>query len=651
MNTHLKHKESTKILRKSFILTALIACSPLFCADFMEDIQMNPSLGDMSKKLEEMAQEQDKVLLEKGRYATLEDYSSALSSNLVILERLVNPDHMRIKKTMLLMEHIIKLKKEEAEARDYKQVIKLYSRYIPYLENPAKYEEKIALSLELLLEKNGFYVSLYEDYEVIINFYGRSLKNTTHGTAKADIFEKQISLSKAYFEKAGQNPHTTIYESAAMAYHGVAVYSRSLDRAAHCAQESIRMWENYLSRTDQHLRVNKYNMISLAYLIKSKRLTENLEELSCYENAFEYFENIPQKADQEHKHLLKDIIFAYAKASMLVDQKQKKRQFIQRSIDLSQIILKKDPSKEAVNNVIFAYERAKDYETDLVKKREYAKTLQTLYTRLSIAQIFSVGNAVISFTQAELDQIKTIAPLEVTLSPDEEDEAPVEQTPEGPSKSQIKRQKEKARKADRNPLEKPLEEESKMSTQEQPQELELEQDTSLLDEPANAEQPPIQGSLEPTPCVKLTKPEKKQQKLLSETAQRKAQAPETMPTQTPLSITIDPKTKMSIFKAYESTEERQKIFGLFHDIEACKGRKLTDTDVEKYMKKMAFFFNGEKLRDTKEGPLYQIFNLHFGYAPAHGSRGGEWDKKMIKRFVNFGKNIQTIFEAIMGTNG
>jgi hypothetical protein len=110
---------------------------------------------------------------------------------------------------------------------------------------------------------------------------------------------------------------------------------------------------------------------------------------------------------------------------------------------------------------------------------------------------------------------------------------------------------------------------------------------------------------------------------------------------------IDPKLYLSVQKAYKEEKDQNPVFALLDEMEELKGKKVTDMNAGRYLSRLKFFLGGDE-RETREGPLFKILGIHFGYALAHGSRGGEWDAKMIHKLVNFSKNIRAIFESIVG---
>ncbi len=376
-------------------------------------------------------------------------------------------------------------------------------------------------------------------------------------------------------------------------------------------------------------------MASSLALVAADLAPEDPKKLGYYKKACTYFQKFPPTSIPSFATQ----IIAYSVTAKLSGEKK----YFDRAVEMASTFLndhKSDISKikEAGFLLIAAYENAKKFESNADKNSGYEKKLKSLYETIGIDKTYQVGDRLVGIPQAQLAKMRARAPLNVEIIAESQEDdilVPAELS-KTQKKNQRKRQKEKEKKA-RDKVEK----EGAIVPAEIPLETQVLESLEVSEsiESEDEEEATMEEAIPVAP--KLTKPEKKQLQLLEETKIRKESSRPVSETKT--SITINPEMRFKIFTAYQEPQDRNKILRLLETIENFKDEKVTDIKVDGYLNKLKHLLAGEKVDSTK----FSILGIHFSYHSAHGNRGGEWDKGMINRFVNFGKNLKTVFKAIM----
>ena len=107
---------------------------------------------------------------------------------------------------------------------------------------------------------------------------------------------------------------------------------------------------------------------------------------------------------------------------------------------------------------------------------------------------------------------------------------------------------------------------------------------------------------------------------------------------------------MNVQKSYQPHEEQARVRSVLQDILDLKDLHTVKEDVViRYLNRIMFLLGGKE-RTSREGPLLTILDERFGYAPAHGSKNGDWSHGRIRSFVDFATRLMAQLDIILENN-
>ena len=569
-----------------------------------------------------------------------------------------------LKRAYLCLSQYIKMVGEDATSQDYKIAYNLCSELCNTLtesQDKKLYAFEGAKYLEILIQKEEEGVS-QNHYRDLSRFYF-TLYLIEQNPSYLENYNASFDL---YCEMAGENFSLEDYLQSIVIYNLLISNSQSSEEIIEISKKILKISEKMLSK-EREMSKQNYLYLAICLFTGARCLEkEDPNKFLYYSKASECF---AKGGTSDQQNYITQIL-ALTGAGENACEKDKNR-FFEDAAKIADIFLKNNWLAENSALLIGVYENAKSHATEKKKIQEYQKKLRGLYKTTGISRIHKIGDKFIAITQNDSGEMLKSSPLQVKITPDLPEDGEDTQSQISPEKISIQGKDSLAESGESQKAAREEYDVSKQvaeaiisqvakeeitksefdilsqlsATKISSQEEELEQKAVVEDGGAKFQE--AAGTAQQP----LKKAERKKKKSLAKATLRKEATLRKACVSTSIEssgeyITVDPTIRMCISKAYEAPQDQKDIFTLLNDMDTCKGEKVTDGRIFKYMQRLKYLLSGEE-RETREGHLFNILGIHFGYAPAHGSRGGEWDKGMIKRFVNFSKNIRTIFEAII----